>query len=221
MSRQTIEGFYFDDAAVAATAAKEAETVKYIRSKTNFERIDAVYAIYTKLIDNNVFSTAVGYSFLAELYRILSESGRYSESDLPKIYISVKQTDTQKVSASSADITDRLSEEELSAEEEARIVEAVHKRTQSLKDTSRTQVRNIREMYRDKQRNYKIVIAVLAAVIIGMLAMVYFSDSSPLLDAEQQVLDKYSAWQEELQLQEQELKAWEADLLEREQRLSE
>ncbi len=221
MSRQTIEGFYFDDAAVAATAAKESETVKYIRSKTNFERIDAVYAIYTKLIDNNVFSTAVGYSFLAELYRILSESGRYSEPDLPKIYISVKQNGTQKVSASSADITDRLSEEELSAEEEARIVEAVHKRTQSLKDTSRTQVRNIREMYRDKQRNYKIVIAVLAAVIIGMLAMVYFSDSSPLLDAEQQVLDKYSAWQEELQLQEQELKAWEADLLEREQRLSE
>jgi len=221
LSRQTIEGFYFDDATVAATAAKESETVKYIRSKTNFERIDAVYAIYTKLIDNNVFSTAVGYSFLAELYQILSESGRYSESDLPKIYISVKQTDTQKVSASSADITDRLSEEELSAEEEARIVEAVHKRTQSLKDTSRTQVRNIREMYRDKQRNYKIVIAVLAAVIIGMLAMVYFSDSSPLLDAEQQVLDKYSAWQEELQLQEQELKAWEADLLEREQRLSE
>lgn len=219
MSRQTIEGFYFDDAAVAAIAAKEAETVRYIRSKTNLGRLDAVYAVYTKLIDNNVFSTEVGYAFLAELYRILSESGAYQE--LPKIYIGGNNVSVQKTTASSADITDRLSEDELSAEEEARIVEAVHKRTQNLKDTSRTQVRNIREMYRDKLRNYKIVITVLAAVIIGLLAMVYFSDSSPLLDAEQQVLDKYSAWQEELQLQEQELKDWEAELLEREQKLSE
>lgn len=215
MSRQTIEGFYFDDAAVAAIAAKEAETVRYIRSKTDFAKAETVYAIYTKLIDNNVFSTEVGYTFLAELYHLLQASGGYQENELPKIYISSKSAGKQTQKTIESDDT-----EELSAEEEARIVEAVHKRTRSLQDNSKTQVRNIREMYRDKLKNYKIVIGVLAVVIIGMIAMVYFSDSSPLLDAEQQVLDKYSAWQEELQLQEQELKAWEADLLEREKHLS-
>ena len=216
MSRKTIEGFYFDDAANAAKAEKEAETIRYIRSRTNFAKAEAVYAVYTKLIDNNVFSTEVGYSFLAELYHLLQDSGVYQENELPKIYISSKTAEKPiQKTMESADT------EELSAEEEARIVEAVHKRTRSLQDSSKTQVRNIREMYRDKLRNYKIVIGVLAAVIIGMIAMVYFSDSSPLMNAEQKVLDKYAAWQEELQLQEQELKDWEAELQEREKQLSE
>lgn len=216
MSRQTIEGFYFDDTAVAAKAEKEAETIRYIRSRTNFEKIDAVYGVYTKIIDNNMFSTEVGYAFLSELYQQLLNSGAYQESDLPKIYIR-----RSSVGSQNAEQTITTNEEVLSAEDEARIVEAVHKRTQNLQDTSRTQVRNIREMYRDKLRNYKIVIGVLAAIIIGMLALVYFSDTSPFLDAEQQALDKYAGWQEELQLQEQELKAWEAQLQEREKQLSE
>lgn len=216
MSRQTIEGFYFDDTAVAAKAEKEAETIRYIRSRTNFEKIDAVYGVYTKIIDNNLFSTEVGYAFLSELYQQLLNSGAYQEGDLPKIYIR-----RSSVGSQNAEQTITTNEEVLSAEDEARIVEAVHKRTQNLQDTSRTQVRNIREMYQDKLRNYKIVIGVLAAIIIGMLALVYFSDTSPFLDAEQQALDKYAGWQEELQLQEQELKAWEAQLQEREKQLSE
>lgn len=216
MSRQTIEGFYFDDTAIAAKAEKEAETIRYIRSRTNFEKTDAVYGVYTKIIDNNLFSTEVGYTFLSELYQLLLNSGAYQESELPKIYIGRSAVVSQNVEQ-----TISKNDDELSTEDEARIVEAVHKRTQNLQDTSRTQVRNIREMYRDKLKNYKIVIGVLAAVIIGMLAMVYFSDTSPFLDAEQQALDKYASWQEELQLQEQELKAWEAELQEREKKLSE
>ena len=104
-------------------------------------------------------------------------------------------------------------------EDEARIIEAVRKRTKSLNDTSKTQVRNIREMYRDKLKTYKMVIGALVLCIIGMLAMVYFSDASPLRDAEQQVLDKYAAWQETLQEKEAELAAWEQELEEREGQL--
>lgn len=203
VGNQTVDGFYFEDAEMAAKAEKEADTVKYICSKTNFSQISTVYGIYTKLIENNVFSTAVGYAFLAELHRMLQESGVYNDSELPKIYIS-KVTQKSGVQKEA---------EEADAEDEARIVEAVRKRTQSLNDTSKTQVRNIREMYRDKLKTYKMVIAALALCIIGMIAMLYFSDSSPLRDAEQQVLDKYSAWQESLQ-------EWENELEERESNLS-
>ena len=215
MDKQTVDGFYFEDAAKAAKAQKEAETVKYIRSKTNFARADAVYGIYTKLIDNNVFSTEVGYAFLTELYRILLESGAYNENALPKVYIRKERT------TAAVAVTDtRDTEEGLDEEDEARIIEAVRKRTKSLNDTSKTQVRNIREMYRDKLKTYKMVIAVLALCIIGMLAMVYFSDASPLRDAEQQVLDKYAAWQETLQEQETSLQIKQAELKEKEAALA-
>lgn len=215
MGKQTVDGFYYEDAAMAAKAEKEAETVRYIRSKTNFARVDAVYGIYAKLIENNVFSTEVGYAFLTELYRVLQESGAYKEDDLPKVYISKgRMSGTVAASEVHEDV-----EESMNDEDEARIIEAVRKRTKSLNDTSKTQVRNIREMYRDKLKTYKMVIGALVLCIIGMLAMVYFSDASPLRDAEQQVLDKYAAWQETLQEKEAELAAWEQELEEREGQL--
>lgn len=236
MGRQTVDGFYFEDAAVAAKAEKEAGTVRYIRSKTNFTRVDAVYGIYTKLIENNVFSTEVGYSFLTELYRILQESGAYDVNDLPKVYISkgrsqgAEPTEVKRQSGRKTEeklSNDRMIIQEqsegadaLSEEDEARIVEAVRKRTKSLNDTSKTQVRNIREMYRDKLKTYKMVIAVLALCIVGMLAMIYFSDASPLRDAEQQVLDKYAAWQETLQEQEESLQKKQSELKEKEEALA-
>lgn len=232
MSKQTINGFYFEDAVMAAKAEKEAETVGYIRSKTNFSRTDAVYGIYTKLVENNVFSTEVGYAFLAELYRILQESGAYNENDLQKVYISkgrmsgvnaTVQEDSRKTDGIASEEKKKQgqqSEDALSEDDEARIIEAVRKRTKSLNDTSKTQVRNIREMYRDKLKTYKMVIATLALCIVGMLAMLYFSDASPLRDAEQQVLDKYAAWQETLQQQEAGLQKKQAELNEREAALA-
>lgn len=236
MNKQTVDGFYFEDAAMAAKAEKEAETVRYIRSKTNFTRVDAVYGIYTKLIDNNVFSTEVGYSFLTELYRILQESGAYNEKDLPKVYISKERSQSsepaelkrpgekkteEKLSTDKMKAQEqREKADELSEEDEARIIEAVRKRTKSLDDTSKTQVRNIRAMYRDKLRTYKLVIGVLVLCIVGMLAMVYFSDASPLRDAEQQVLDKYATWQESLQEQEAGLQKKQSELNEREAALA-
>ncbi len=209
MNKQTVDGFYFEDAVMAERAEKEAQTVSYIRSKTNFLRADAVYGIYVKLIENNVFSTEVGYAFLNDLYRILRESGAYEERKLPKVYIGTRMQGQQD------DATEDLSEDD-----EARIIEAVRKRTKTLDDSSRTKVRNIREMYQDKLKTYKMVIAVLALCIVGMLAMVYFSDASPLRDAEQQVLDKYAAWQETLQEQEAGLQKKQSELNEREAALA-
>ena len=242
VSNQTVDVFYFEDAVMAARAEKEAETVRYIRSKTNFTRVDAVYGIYAKLIENNVFSTEVGYAFMAELYRILQENGAYNESDLPKVYISkgrmsgaAEQEHSRKTDGMSSEgrmaKQGQSNEEALSDEDEARVIEAVRKRTKTLNDTSKTQVRNIRqkaeeywnrsrEMYRDKLKTYKMVIAALALCIVGMLAMLYFSDASPLRDAEQQVLDKYAAWQETLQQQEESLQKKQYDLTEREAALA-
>lgn len=225
MSKQTVDGFYFEDAARAAQAEKEAQTISYIRSKTNLSNAGAVHAIYKKLIENNVFSTEVGYAFLAELYRILQASGMYNDSELPRIYISKGRVarDEQLSGTAQSQTADgqNADEEVLSEEDEARIIEAVRKRTKSLNDTSKTQVRNIRAMYRDKLKTYKLVIGTLVLCIVGMLAMIYFSDGSPLRDAEQQVLDKYAAWQESLQEQEAELQKKQAALAEWEKELEE
>lgn len=252
MSRYTVEGFHFDDAVMAAKAEKEAAKVQYIRSRMTMNQPQSVYSIYIKLIDNHVFSTPVGYSFLEELYLSLLGSGTYREEDLPKLLMRSEQdvtksreanqtqhtkpeemqkaepADAQAISANETQIIKanetqiiEANETQLIKANETQIIEAVRKRTENITSTSKTQVRNIREMYRDKLRTYKLVIAVLAAVIVGLLAMVYFSDTSPFLDAEAKVLDQYAAWQEELTQKEQQLNAREQLLEERERLLTE
>ncbi|HHV10644.1 MAG TPA: hypothetical protein GXX75_10250 [Clostridiales bacterium] len=66
--------------------------------------------------------------------------------------------------------------------------------------------------YKVKLRNSWIVCGFLAVIIIAMLFISAFSDKGVFTDYENQVLDKYSAWEEELNAREAKLDALEADL---------
>lgn len=72
------------------------------------------------------------------------------------------------------------------------------------------------EYYRDKTKNQMIVIIALCAVIVVMFLIRIFGSGSPFKDYEQKVLNEYGGWQDELTLKEQQLRAWEQDLYERE-----
>lgn len=69
-----VEGFEFEDELEAEEAKKEAEGVRYITEHTDMENPDVVLKLYTKLIEQKLFSTVVGLRFLLELqlnlYRI-------------------------------------------------------------------------------------------------------------------------------------------------------
>lgn len=62
-----IEGFAFTNQAEAEQAGKEAEGVRYIRQRTNMDDPNMVLSIYNKMIRQNLFETAVGFSYLKDL----------------------------------------------------------------------------------------------------------------------------------------------------------
>lgn len=70
------------------------------------------------------------------------------------------------------------------------------------------------ELDKIKSTRTKLVITIcaLAVIIIGMVIMTATNDNSGFFNAEEKVLDKYSAWQEQLLQKEQELKDWEDEL---------
>lgn len=71
---------------------------------------------------------------------------------------------------------------------------------------------NILENYKIKLRNSRIISVFLAVIIIAMLLISVFSDRSIFTDYENQILDKYSVWEEELNARQQELDQREAQL---------
>lgn len=61
-------------------------------------------------------------------------------------------------------------------------------------------------VYRSRLRIMTIICGILLAIVIGMFAITFISGSSiNIFNYEQQIIDKYEAWEQELDLREQEL----------------
>lgn len=68
------------------------------------------------------------------------------------------------------------------------------------------------DYYRNKLKNARIVMAVLAAVIGIMFLITIFGPDSPLVDAEIKLQDKYASWEQELREREDAVRAKEREL---------
>ncbi len=73
--------------------------------------------------------------------------------------------------------------------------------------------------YKGKLRNTWIICGFLAAIIIAMLFISAFSDRGVFADYESQILDKYSAWEEDLNAKELQLDSMESQLKAKESQL--
>lgn len=63
----TVDGFEFVSEKEAEQAKKEVEGVKYIKGKTDMKNPEMVLRIYNKMIEEGLFETAVGLSYLKEV----------------------------------------------------------------------------------------------------------------------------------------------------------
>ena len=57
-----VDGFVFSSYKEAQIAVKEKQNIEVIRTRTSFSEPNAVFELYTKLIERNMFKTMVGYS---------------------------------------------------------------------------------------------------------------------------------------------------------------
>lgn len=66
-----VEGFLFQNQELAEKAKKEAGGIKYIKSKTSMDEPEMVLQVYNKIIEQKMFETQVGISYLKELQEYL------------------------------------------------------------------------------------------------------------------------------------------------------
>lgn len=87
-----VDGFLFEDEAMAELARKEEEGVRFIKERTALDNTEVVFKLYKKLIEQELFVTPVGVRFLTELQNILYASNYIAKDDIPPIRVKEYET---------------------------------------------------------------------------------------------------------------------------------
>lgn len=91
-----IEGFYFEDEAVARQAMREYIYIEKMREKVSVLKPNELKDFYHKLIEKHIFSTQIGLTYLYEIRSTLIEGYQFADEDLEEIVIPMVKTETLK-----------------------------------------------------------------------------------------------------------------------------
>lgn len=182
-----IDGFLFQTEEEAEQAQKEVEGIHYIKANLNMEDPQAVLQVYDNLIKQRLFETPVGYCFLHELKEYLVAIPAISNEDIKAIpIVQTEQADLSEIKKSK-----KKSEKK-----------AEKKQKQSRQKTQKKE-KNVN--YKSRCTVFMTTTLILAISVITMMILAATSDNVNILNYENKLIDKYSAWEQELDEREQAL----------------
>ena len=189
MAKYNIGGYIFDDENKAKKAAKELKAVEYILGQIKDSDENAVLTVYKKLLNQRMFSTEIGMSFLAQLRQNLLDSEVFTLEDIPPVY-SLEEPPKDVTPEEKTEDTPLTSEKEVSkAKKEKADKKVVAKVTNDSSEIKRLKAIN------------KVLLIFCIALLLCVLGMFYVSttiNSPTILDYEEKLIDKYSSWEQEL-----------------------
>lgn len=168
-----VSGFSFANPVEAEVAEREAEGVKFIKEKADMNNPDMVLNIYNKMIQQNLFETAVGYAYMKELQEYLQSIPFIKKEEIRPIPIAHPAL-----------------EESL----RRRTRRSGEKPKESMK--KETQVVNVN--YKTRYRLTRALSIIFAICIVAMFAITATTNNATILNYEQEIIDRYEAWETEL-----------------------
>ena len=167
----------------AQLAKDELNAIKYVSAKTNTKDPKQVYNLYNKIIERKLFSTQIGMNYLKQLQTFLYKSSEIPNDKIQPIPINA---DTQ---------------------------EALDKRKEQIEFKSELRNLSIQvAKYRNNFIRAMVLNIILVIVIIAMFVILKTSSNPNILNYEVTIQNRYAQWQQELQSEEESLKAREHEL---------
>ncbi|MDO5294740.1 MAG: hypothetical protein Q4F05_18540 [bacterium] len=80
-----VEGFSFHNKLEYEKAAKEQESIAYIKANSDFSNAKSALKIYMNLVEKDLFSTVVGYAFMENLRRHVVSQKIVPENMIPAV----------------------------------------------------------------------------------------------------------------------------------------
>lgn len=167
-------------------AKKEQEAVELIMAKSDISDPQNALRLYNKMIARKLFRTHVGYDFLKELRKIITEGGLVPEERLYPLPVVPQKAEV---------VRKEPAKDEKSLEE------------------AKKEAQHYKILYEDlKSKKYSSVIIIIFLVVMlgAMVAITLLSDNTLITDYRNKIENEYSGWQEQLLQKERELDEREA-----------
>jgi len=196
---------------------EERERIEYIKAKTDMSNPIILLKVYNMLVEKNMFSTSAGVAFLEELrQRLLGSEAINADMILPLPEI---KEETHEDSEVQMNLQVQEDEEVAASAEDYRSDYQLQK-VRQYKSEAAVAIRKY-EMAKIKIRNYRIVVAFMALLVVIVCVLTLVTGNSPFVSAEVKVRNEYAGWKEELEAKEQKLNQKEQELMEWEESLKE
>lgn len=181
MDKKKIEIFNFESRETSEQTEREAKLIGKLLEKTDVSDPKNALRLYNRAVSEKLFSTMAGILFLMELRDTILESGLVTERALAPIPIK----------------------------------EPEGKRSDVISERQFYQERKLQRLYDGQKllnKKFKIAIAALVIIILGFIVInfrfeytifTYFTDYKA--NMEEELIDKYQNWEEELKAREEKL----------------
>jgi len=169
MSEYTVDGFAFTSSKAAADAQEDLQRIAQLEGKLNYNNLDAVAMVYIKSIQNELFHTVVGGSFLKRLQIYLQQKG-YQKIDFEKYPIPAYENEVI-----------------------GSIVQS-DAREQSLKVRT-----NYQQELKQKLSAARWVIVILIAVVVALFVITLTGENANIINYRYNIQNEYSQWQQQLE----------------------
>lgn len=181
-----VDGFVFTSEGEAEKAKKELEGIKFIKEKMNMSNPELVMQIYNKIIKEKMFVTAIGYGYLRDLQEYLRANPSISDDEILPINIV------------HPNIQESIKEEKQKHQQQLQKVQ---------KKAAKKAVTD--EVMEKKYKLSLVVNLILAISVVGMFLISATSKHPTILNYEEKLINRYSAWEQELTEREAALKEME------------
>ena len=191
MAKYNIGGYIFYDENKAKKAAKELKAVEYILAQIKEADEKGVLSVYKKLLNQRLFSTEIGMSFLIQLRQNLVDSKAFPEEEIPPVYSLDQPKPKEDQESVSATSVEEKPEPSSTAKDKKKKTD---KAIVEPKDADSSQIKRLKLI----NKLLLVLCITLLLCVIGMFYVNSTINSPTILNYEEELLNKYSSWEQEL-----------------------
>ncbi len=211
--KMIVDGFLFTEEQMAHAACQEADGIKYVRERLDMDNPRMVLEMYHKLLSKQVFETPVGLAYLKEIQNYLTMQPELEGEKIEPIKIVEKSFSPQQMQSNEvvpvqegAEAEDGLHNQEsqnldwyVQKLEEAKQKERLlnHKRSRAEEKMKQSH----------KYLRYSLLGSLFLFIVATGMVVITMTNKNPnIINYENKIIEKYEAWETELENREQTLK---------------
>lgn len=179
-----VGGFSFSSEQEAETAKKELEGIKYVKGKLDMDQPERVLQLYNKMTDEKLFVTAVGIAYLADLREYLESIPMINKEDIHSIYVPHPGV------------------EEVLKEQKQKV--------QEVKTAAKKAAASGKQGVLEKKLKVSTTLNIILVICVILMFIITGTSNHPtILNYETVLINRYSAWEQDLKEREAVIREWE------------